>query len=155
MMESTGCDGVVVGRGCLGRPWLFRDLADVFAGRSPADPPDLGEVGRVMVRHATLLVDHFGDPYGINLFRKHPPWYLKGFPVGPASRDAFSRVSSIDELEELVARLDPDIPFPEEAHRMVRGHSHGPRPVRLPHGFLADRGGDRLDAEAEQVVSGG
>jgi len=155
MMESTGCDGVVVGRGCLGRPWLFRDLADVFAGRTPTNPPDLGEVGRVMIRHATLLVDHFGDPYGINLFRKHPPWYLKGFPVGPALRDTFSRVSSIDELEELVARLDPGIPFPEEAHRMVRGHSHGPRQVRLPHGFLADRGGDRLDTEAEQVVSGG
>ena len=155
MMGSTGCDGVVVGRGCLGRPWLFRDLADVFAGRRPQEPPSLGEIGEIMVRHARLLVDHFGDPFGINLFRKHPSWYLKGFPVGPVLRDAFSRVSSVEELTDLVGELDADVPFPTEAHRMVRGHSHGPRPVRLPHGFLTDRGGGYLDRAAEQVVSGG
>lgn len=155
MMETTGCDGVVVGRGCLGRPWLFRDLADVFAGRRPQNPPSLGEVGQVMIRHAELLVDHFGDPFGINLFRKHPSWYLKGFPVGPALRDAFSRVPSVTELADLVGKLDPDVPFPEDAHRMVRGHSHGPRPVRLPHGFLATREGHHLDRESERVVSGG
>jgi hypothetical protein len=108
-----------------------------------------------MIRHATLLVDHFGDPYGINLFRKHPSWYLKGFPVGPVLRDAMARVSSVPELVDLVGDLDPDVPFPEDAHRMVRGHSHGPRPVRLPHGFLADRVGDRLDGAADEVVSGG
>ena len=155
MMESTGCDGVVVGRGCLGRPWLFRDLADVVAGRALQHPPDLGDVGVIMIRHAQLLVDHFGVPFGINLFRKHPSWYLKGFPVGPVLRDAFSRVCSVDELTDLVGELDTDIPFPAEAHRMVRGHSHGPRPVRLPHGFLANRDGDSLGREAEQVVSGG
>ena len=108
-----------------------------------------------MVRHARLLVDHFGDPFGINLFRKHPSWYLKGFPAGPVLRDAFARVSSIGELEDLVGKLDADVPFPEEANHMVRGHSHGPRPVRLPHGFLDDRDGSRLDREAEEVVSGG
>lgn len=155
MMETTGCEGVVVGRGCLGRPWLFRDLADVFAGRVPRTPPNLGEIGRIMIRHAQLLIDHFGDPYGINLFRKHPPWYLKGFPVGPALRDAFSRVGSLGELAELVGMLDSAVPFPEEAHRMIRGHSRGPRPVRLPHGFLADRRGDRVGRDADQVVSGG
>jgi nifR3 family TIM-barrel protein len=155
MMRATGCDGVVVGRGCLGRPWLFRDLADVAAGRRPQDPPKLGEVGEIMIRHAGLLVDHFGDPFGINLFRKHPSWYLKGFPVGPVLRDAFARVSSVDELTDLVGKLDADVPFPEAAHRMVRGHSHGPRPVRLPHGFLDDRMGSRLGQEAEQVISGG
>jgi len=155
MMKSTGCDGIVVGRGCLGRPWLFRDLADVFAGRRPHDPPKLGEVGLIMIRHARLLADHFGDPYGINLFRKHPSWYLKGFPVGPVVRDALSRVGSVDELEDLVGKLDPEIPFPVDAHRMVRGHGHGPRPVRLPRDFLESRRGDRLGRDAEQVVSGG
>ncbi|HEU4321441.1 MAG TPA: tRNA dihydrouridine synthase DusB [Acidimicrobiia bacterium] len=155
MMDVTGCDGVVVGRGCLGRPWLFRDLADVFASRPVQAPPNLGEVGSVMIRHARLLVDHFGDPFGINLFRKHPSWYLKGFPVGPVLRDAFSRVSSLSELEDLVGKLDADVPFPEQANHMVRGHSHGPRPVRLPHGFLDDRDGAQLDREAEEVVSGG
>lgn len=155
MIESTSCDGVVVGRGCLGRPWLFRDLADAFAGRIPEPPPNLGEVGQIMVRHAGLLVSHFGDPYGINLFRKHPTWYLKGFPVGPVVRDSMARVSSVAELESLVAQLDADLPFPEAAHRMVRGHSHGPRTVRLPHEFLSSREGSRLGRGAEQVVSGG
>jgi nifR3 family TIM-barrel protein len=155
MIEETGCDGVVVGRGCLGRPWLFRDLADVLRGDRPQRAPTLGEVGAIMIRHARLLVDHFGEQRGVNLFRKHPSWYLKGFPVGPAARDSFARVSSLDDLEVLVAGLDPDVPFPEEAHTMVRGHSNGPRPVRLPHGFLTDRSGIRLDREAEHVVSGG
>lgn len=155
MVQASGCDGVVVGRGCLGRPWLFRDLADVFAGRKPQEPPNLGQVGEIMIRHARLLVDHFGHPFGINLFRKHPTWYLKGFPVGPVLRDAFSRVSSVEELADLVGKLDAEVGFPEEAHRMVRGHSHGPRPVRLPHGFLEDRRGDQLGRDAEHIVSGG
>ena len=155
MMEQTACDGVVVGRGCLGRPWLFRDLADVFAGRPIEVPPSLGEVGRVMVRHAALLVDQFGEHMGIRLFRKHPSWYLKGFPAGPVLRDGFARVESLERLRTLVAQLDGDVPFPDEANRMVRGHSHGPRSVKLPHGFLDDRDGDRLGREAEQVVSGG
>jgi nifR3 family TIM-barrel protein len=155
MLRETDCDGVVVGRGCLGRPWLFRDLAEVFSGRVPSPPPNLGEVAAVMVSHAEFLVDHFGDKVGVALFRKHPSWYLKGFPVGPRLRESFARVSAVGEIAELAARLDPDIPFPPEASRMVRGHSHGPRPVKLPHGFLESRSGDLLAGEAEQVVSGG
>jgi nifR3 family TIM-barrel protein len=155
MMAFTGCDGVVVGRGCLGRPWLFRDLADVLTGRSIQLPPDSGEVAAIMIRHAELLVGHFGERVGVSLFRKHPSWYLKGFPAGPQMRDALARVDSVDQLRTILDQWDPDIPFPEEANRMVRGHSHGPRPVRLPHGFLDHRDGDRLGREAEQVVSGG
>jgi nifR3 family TIM-barrel protein len=155
MMTETGCDGVVVGRGCLGRPWLFRDLSDRLAGRDIQTPPDLGEVGRVMVRHARLLVQHFGEARGMILFRKHPSWYLKGFAAGPGLRDAMARVSTLDDMISLVGELDPTLPFPEEANRMVRGHSHGPRPVRLPHGYLDTREGDRLDPAADEVVSGG
>jgi nifR3 family TIM-barrel protein len=155
MMNRTGCDGVVVGRGCLGRPWLFRDLADVMAGRPISPAPNSGGVARVMIRHAGLLVDHFGERLGIALFRKHPSWYLKGFPAGPQMRDALARVESVDQLEMIMSDWDPDIAFPVEANRMVRGHSHGPRPVRLPHGFLDHREGDRLGREAEQVISGG
>ncbi|HET9204306.1 MAG TPA: tRNA dihydrouridine synthase DusB [Acidimicrobiia bacterium] len=155
MMAETGCDGVVVGRGCLGRPWLFRDLADEMSGRPLRTAPTSGEVARIMVRHARLLADHFGERVGVSLFRKHPSWYLKGFPAGPQMRDALARVESVDHLETLLSGWDQDIPFPEEANHMVRGHSHGPRPVRLPHGFLDHREGDRLGAEAEQVVSGG
>jgi nifR3 family TIM-barrel protein len=155
IMSRTGCDGVVVGRGCLGRPWLFRDLAAVLAGRPRPSAPTSGEVARVMIRHARLLVDHFGERVGMSLFRKHPSWYLKGFPAGPRMRDALSRVESVERVEEILSDWDPDLPFPEEANRMVRGHSHGPRPVHLPHGFLDHRRGDRLGREAEQVVSGG
>lgn len=155
MMRRTGCDGVVIGRGCLGRPWLFRDLTAVLAGQPRPPAPTSGEVARVMIRHAGLLVDHFGERVGISLFRKHPSWYLKGFPAGPRMRDALARVDSVDRVEEILSDWDPGLPFPEEANRMVRGHSHGPRPVRLPHGFLDHRRGDRLGREAEQVVSGG
>jgi nifR3 family TIM-barrel protein len=155
MMSHTGCDGVVVGRGCLGRPWLFRDLADALAGRSRRMPPWSGEVARIMTRHARLLVDHFGERIGISLFRKHPSWYLKGFAAGPKMRDALARVESVEQVEEILSGWDPALPFPEGANRMVRGHSHGPRPVRLPHGFLDHRLGDRLGREAENVVSGG
>ena len=155
MMRRTGCDGVVIGRGCLGRPWLFGDLTAALARQPQPPAPTSGEVARVMIRHAGLLVDHFGDRVGLSLFRKHPSWYLKGFAAGPRMRDALARVESVDGVEEILSRWDPDLPFPEEAHRMVRGHSHGPRPVRLPHGFLDHRRGDRLGREAEQVVSGG
>ena len=155
MMASTGCDGVVVGRGCLGRPWLFRDLADVMAGRRPAPPPALHEVGEIMHQHASLLAAHFGEKRGIVLFRKHPSWYLKGFPVGPRTRDAFSRVETLTQVADLVSKLPEGIPYPDEASQMVRGHSHGPRPVRLPSGFLDDRATTHLPAEAAVAVSGG
>ncbi|MPZ51772.1 MAG: tRNA dihydrouridine synthase DusB [Acidimicrobiia bacterium] len=155
MMARTGCAGVVVGRGCLGRPWLFGDLAAVFSGQEPNQPPTLGEIGEMMHTHARLLVEHFGMPYGINLFRRHPSWYLKGFPVGPEIRDRLSRVSDIDELAELVAKFEPEVPFPVEANRMVRGHSSGPRPAKVPQGWYDTRTVSALDARAEAVVSGG
>jgi nifR3 family TIM-barrel protein len=155
MMARTGCDGVVVGRGCLGRPWLFRDLADVFAGRPLQNPPKSGEVADIMIRHARLLVAWFGDRVGIALFHRHPSWYLKGFAAGPAMRDALARVDSVDQVEEILAGWDRDLPYPADAAEMVRGHSHGPRPVRLPRGFLDHREGDHLGRGAEEVVSGG
>src|SRR5450756_1358949 len=105
MVAATGCDGVVVGRGCLGRPWLFRDLADAFAGRPLADPPDLGEVARIMHAHASFLRETFGDEHGIRQFRKHTSWYLTGFPVGP------------DDLARILERLDGAVPFPPGASR--------------------------------------
>lgn len=155
MMRQTGCDGIVIGRGCLGRPWLFGELAAALTGRPVPEPPNLGDIGRIMADHVRLLVDHFGQRHGINLFRRHPSWYLKGFPVGSEIRDRFSRVAGIEEVDELVSRLDPTIPFPPEAATMVRGHSGGPRSVRLPHGFLDSRESEGLEREAELVISGG
>src|SRR5690242_21111867 len=107
MMRDTGCDGVVIGRGCLGRPWLFADLVHAFAGRPDRVLPNLGEVARVMRRHAELLVEWLGgEAEGVTDFRKHVAWYLKGFPVGSQLRQAMAQSSSLSELDDLLGKLD-------------------------------------------------
>lgn len=153
MMAETGCDGVVVGRGCLGRPWLFGDLSATLAGTPTNTVPALGFVTRVMVEHAALLVDWFDEYLGIRSFRKHTGWYLKGYPAGPELRAALSSVESVAQLVDLVGELDPEALPHEGATRMTRGHSRGPRPVRLPHGYL--RGAWDEDVVDEVAVSGG
>jgi nifR3 family TIM-barrel protein len=155
MMATTGCDGVVVGRGCLGRPWLFRDLADAFAGRAPQGPPNLGEVAAVMVTHAQLLCGLFGETYGIRQFRKHVSWYLTGFPVGGEQRRAMAQLDSLAELDAAVARLDHSQPMPVEALRMARGHTNGPRPVALPDGWLRNVDDLTPPDGGDELVSGG
>ena len=136
MLRETGCDGVVVGRGCLGRPWLFRDLADVFAGREPADPPRFGEVARVMLEHAQRLVEWLGPRRGVHDFRKHATWYTKGFPASARLRDALIRIESLAELEAILAGVDPELPFPPGAMRVPRGKRGGRQKVALPEGYL-------------------
>ena len=156
MVEQTGCDGVIVGRGCLGRPWLFRELAEAFAGRSVTPPPRLREVSDIMIDHARLLVDQFGAERGIRSFRKHPSWYLHGFVVGGDLRRALSSADSVDEIEEIMAGVDLDQDFPAQSARSPRGHTHGPRPVKLPYGYLNDpEAMERLPGAAGYVVSGG
>src|SRR3954449_2327319 len=106
MVEQTGAAGGVVGRGCLGRPWLFRDLASAFAGEQVATLPSLGEVATMMRRHAELLCEHMGEERGCKEFRKHVSWYLKGFAAGGVMRRSLALISSLAELDELLARLD-------------------------------------------------
>jgi nifR3 family TIM-barrel protein len=154
MVEQTGCAGVVVGRGCLGRPWLFRDLAAAFAG-APAPPlPTLAEVGCMMRRHAELLADLMGEPRGLRDLRKHMAWYLKGFVVGQQVRADLGLVSSLAELDDLLARLD-DQPFPAAAVGRPRGRQGSPRRVALPEGWLDDTDGRRLDLSAAELDSSG
>jgi nifR3 family TIM-barrel protein len=155
MMASTGCDGVVVGRGCLGRPWLFRDLADAFAGRPLQAPPSLGDVVEMMRTHALLLVDLFGEDQGCRDFRKHVAWYLAGFPVGGARRKAMAMVATLAELDRHLDELDPSEPFPESARRTKRGHTNGPRPVHLPPGWLDEVEDPTPPEGADLLVSGG
>ncbi|MFD2417760.1 tRNA dihydrouridine synthase DusB [Amycolatopsis pigmentata] len=153
MVAETGCDGVVVGRGCLGRPWLFGELEAAFAGREiPAGPP-LGEVARILRRHAELLVEHDGPGKAMRDLRKHMAWYFMGFPVGSELRRRFAMVSSLDELDELITQLDHDAPFPEAAEG-PRGRQGSPGKVTLPHGWLDDPD-DNLVPEAEDMHSGG
>ena len=143
MVRSTGCAGVVVGRGCLGRPWLFADLADAFAAADrdqpapPARRPRLAQVSHVVRRHAELLVAMYDDELaGCVDLRKHIAWYLKGFPVGAGVRRRLAMVSSLSELDDLLARLDPMASFPEEVLGAPRGRTSGSRSVALPEGWL-------------------
>ena len=160
MVARTGCDGVVVGRGCLGRPWLFADLAAAFAGRPERVIPTLSGVAEVMRRHAGLLVEHYGDEQrGCRDMRKHMSWYLKGYAVGAQGRAAFGLVSSLAELEERLASLDLDQAHPGAPAEGPRGRTVGAKRVALPDGWLADRETDAgvLDVvrEAELSISGG
>ena len=157
MMRETGCDGVIVGRGCLGRPWLFRDLADVFDGRHPQNPPDYGGVVDVMLEHARLLVAWLGiEEPAMRAFRKHSSWYTKGFRGGAPLRERLMHVTRLSELESILAGIDRRQPFPPEAMRVPRGKTSGTQRVVLPDGYL-----DRLDDEtppgaaAETADSGG
>ena len=154
MVEHTGCDGVVVGRGCLGRPWLFGELQAAFQGGSPAPPPDLGQVAGTLRRHAELLTDHLGVDKGLRDLRKHVAWYLRGFPVGGEVRRALAVVSSFTELDDLLATLDPRAPHPAGADG-PRGRQGSPGKVALPQGWLDDPMDTLVPAGAELASSGG
>jgi nifR3 family TIM-barrel protein len=153
MVEETGAAGVVVGRGCLGRPWLFRDLAAAFAGEEVATLPVLGEVAAMMRRHAELLAQHMGEQRGCKEFRKHVAWYLKGFPVGSELRRELALVETLARLDALLVQLDPAAPFPVAELGTPRGRQGSPRRVVLPEGWLTDRDGADCGA-AEDVWSG-
>ena len=146
MVRETGCDGVVIGRGCLGKPWLFRDLVDAFNGRAVRPAPKLGDVLDVMVTHAESLMRHHrengrnDDTKGIREFRKHCGWYLTGYPVGPEVRRKFSEVSTLDDVRTLAGSLDRSLELVAGGERLARGHTNGPINVVLPHGYL-----DHLD----------
>jgi nifR3 family TIM-barrel protein len=155
MMAETGCDGVVVGRGCLGRPWLFRDLAAVFTGQPLPDPPTLFEVRGMVRRHGELLAELMGELRGLSDLRKHMAWYFKGFFVGSEVRSALGKVSSLAELDTLLGRIDVDQLFPASELGVPRGRQGSPRRVVLPDGWLGDRRSALLGADAESDVSGG
>lgn len=170
MVDETGCDGVVVGRGCLGRPWLFADLTAAFkvrAGEITAEEaktfqqrPNLGQVMQAMRRHAELLVDFFEDESrGCRDFRKHVAWYMKGYGVGGDTRRDLATVESLAHLEELFEKLDPTLPYPEAAAEAPRGRAGSAKRTILPVGWLDSRHSSSIDfdelQEAELDDSGG
>ena len=177
MLDQTGADGVVVGRGCLGRPWLFRDLAVAFGGApdttaralsaAPDDVagvrtlPTSGEVAVTIRRHAVLLAGLQTDPdqgerRALTDLRKHMAWYLKGYPVGGDTRRALATVSSFAELDAALASLDPDLPFPVAELGTPRGRQGAPKAkVALPEHWLDDASGAELDLDDDAHVSGG
>ena len=154
MMAVTGCDGVVVGRGCLGRPWLFADIVAALAGLPAAGPPPFAVVADTMRRHAALLVDDEGED-ALRGFRKHAAWYVQGYAVGADVRYRLGMLATLAELDDILAGIDPALELPPEGRRMKRGHTDGPRPVALPEGWL-DLVDDPTPPEgAELLVSGG
>lgn len=155
LQASTGCDGVVVGRGALGRPWLFAELAAAYAGRPLPAPPALGAVADTIRRHARLLAETIGAATAARDIRRHIGWYLTGYPVGPAARRELALVGSLEELDARLDALDPSLRLPPGAEALPRGHSGGPRRVALPEGWLDSADDPRPPAGADALVSGG
>ena len=160
MVAETGCDGVVVGRGCLGRPWLFADLAAAFAGSDERLTPSLGEVAATLRRHAEYLTEFYDDEgRACRDIRKHVAWYLKGFPAGSSLRNGLALVDTLADLDALLAGLDPDQPWPGDPAEGPRGRAGSPRRVALPDGWLDSRELSESQrasvAQAELSVSGG
>jgi nifR3 family TIM-barrel protein len=143
MMRQTGCDGVIVGRGCLGRPWLFAELADVFLGEAPRQPPALGVVIEVMLQHARWTAEWFGEAQALRAFRRMAAWYTKGFKGSARLRQALTHVDTLADLAAAVSGCDPNESFPRAALRVSRGKHSGTQVVSLPEGFL-----DRLDDDS-------
>ncbi|GAA4631050.1 tRNA dihydrouridine synthase DusB [Mycolicibacterium sediminis] len=154
MMAATGCDGVVIGRGCLGRPWMFAELSAAFGGRPAKEPPTLGEVARIVRRHGELLTDHFGEDKAMRDIRKHVAWYLHGFPAGADLRRGLALVKTLAELDDLLARLDHDVPFPRAAEG-PRGRQGSAAGVSLPEGWLDDPDDCTVPFGADVMHSGG
>lgn len=156
MVQQTGCDGVVIGRGCLGRPWLFAELDAAFAGEPIPPAPALGAVVETIRRHLELIVEWTGTEDRMNHFRKHLAWYLKGYAVGPTNRQRAASVTSVAEILAFLDELDPTLTAPEGVERINRSHSSAQRRVALPEGWLDDP--DEIPAlprGAEELVSGG
>ena len=154
MMAQTGCDGVVIGRGCLGRPWLFGELSAAFSGSPAPTPPGLGEVADIIRRHGALLAAHFGEDKGMRDIRKHIAWYLHGFPAGADLRRGLALVRSLDELDRLLDQLDRDVAFPA-AGWGARGRQGSAASVTLPEGWLDDPDDCTVPFGADVVNSGG
>jgi nifR3 family TIM-barrel protein len=160
LVARTGCAGVVVGRGCLGRPWLFHDLARAWRdGRAgPPSRPDLGQVVALARRHAELQVAHFdGDErHALADLRKHMAWYFKGFALGGDLRHRLGLVSSLAELERLTDELDPTVEYPVEELGRPRGRQGSPRgSVAMPHGWLDSRSLDGFEPAEDESDPGG
>ncbi len=154
MMAQTGCHGVVVGRGCLGRPWLFADLVSALNGEDNRVNPNLFEVRKIMLRHAQLLIEHFeNEDRAMRDIRKHMAWYLKGFSVPRQIRSELGMVTSLSQMRKLLSHL-VDQPYPQEIGDGPRGRTSHGRAVALPSGWL-DNPDELVNISIDDAISGG
>ena len=154
MMQETGCDGVVVGRGCLGRPWLFAELSAQLRGEEIPSEPTLGEVTSIIVRHAELMAFYDGEAHATRDIRKHIGWYLRGFPVGGEVRSELARVETLQQLRNLLAPWSDSPALADDADG-PRGRQGSPGKVVLPEGWLDDPEDESVPEGAELMHSGG
>jgi len=154
MMEQTGCHGVEVGRGCLGRPWLFAQLGAQLRGEDIPPEPTLGQVAGIIYRHAELLADHDGEEHACRDIRKHTGWYLRGFPVGGEFRKSLAQVSSLAELKERLAPIADSDEMAQHADD-ARGRQGSAGKIALPEGWLDDPEDDTVPEGAEIENNGG
>ena len=154
MMQETGCHGVEVGRGCLGRPWLFAQLGAQLRGEAVPAEPTLGKVARILYRHAELLADHDGEEHACRDIRKHTGWYLRGFPVGGEFRKELAQVTSLGQLWDRLAPIADSDAKAEQADS-ARGRQGGSSKVALPEGWLDDPEDDAVPQGAEIENNGG
>ncbi|MGA1082339.1 MAG: tRNA dihydrouridine synthase DusB [Candidatus Nanopelagicales bacterium] len=159
MVKDTGAAGVVIGRGCLGRPWIFGQLSAAFLGRPIPQDPGLAEISKIMYRHAQLLCELYGDYKGIRDIRKHIAWYLKGFSVGSELRTKLALVESLEEFETLLNQMNLNQDFPVSIADLPRGRTGSEKRVALPQGWLDSQYLNVNEASelvaAELSVSGG
>ena len=166
MIAETDCDGVVIGRGCLGRPWLFADLVDALNGRTVLPSRLLGEVAAVMAEHAAMLAEHLGEDHAMRDYRKHTGWYMSGYPIGSEFRRRFSMVKTLAELDDILGdvldRVGADTSIVEGGERIKRGHTRGPTKVSIPDGWLDGQQREALstdttvpDDDRQMALSGG
>ena len=154
MMEQTGCAGVVVGRGCLGRPWLFADLVSAINGENKRVNPTLFEVRQIMLRHGQLLVEYFeNEDRAMRDIRKHMAWYLKGFSVPREIRANLGMVNSLEHMQQLLSNV-VDQPYPQEVGDGPRGRTSHGRQVKLPDGWLDDPD-EFATISIDDAISGG
>jgi nifR3 family TIM-barrel protein len=151
MVRETGVDGVVIGRGCQGRPWLFGDLQAAFEGSDLRHRPGLKEVSDSVYRHAELLVETFGgEMMALRDIRKHMAWYFKGYVVGGDLRAQLATVPTLEVLRELLDQLDPEAPYPGADAEGPRGRAGSPKKTALPENWLESR---ELNAAQKSVIS--
>lgn len=154
MMRETKCDGVVIGRGCLGRPWLFSDLSMMFNGKRPNAAPTVGGVIAYMLDHAKRQAEWLGEKPGIIAFRRQAAWYTKGIRASAALRQSLVQVDSLVGLEQAISNLDPTEPFPRAALRVPRCKDSGTQKVSLPAGFFDDPYDESTPVEHELYDGG-
>lgn len=102
LRRQTGCDGVMIGRGAQGNPWIFSELLEYEKTGVLPKRPDISVIRETMLRHARLQIEYKGEYLGIREMRKHVAWYTKGLKGSAKLRDEINKVESYEELEKLL-----------------------------------------------------